>query len=61
MGSVKSIQRVYYLALALFWLGTALPLALLVLLIQSRGLDLFQVGLLMGCLLYTSPSPRDRS
>jgi MFS family permease len=48
MGSVKSIQRVYYLALALFWLGTALPLALLVLLIQSRGLDLFQVGLLMG-------------
>ena len=48
MKSVKHIQRVYYLVLSLHWFSTALPLALLVLLHQTRGLDLFQVGLLMG-------------
>lgn len=48
MKSVGHIQRVYYLILALFWFSTALPLALLVLIHQARGLDLFNVGILMG-------------
>ncbi len=48
MRSTKSIQRVYYLITGLFWFTTALPLAFLVLLHQARGLDLFQIGILMG-------------
>jgi MFS family permease len=46
--SIGHIQRVYYLILGLFWFSTALPLALLILIHQKRGLDLFDVGLLMG-------------
>ena len=45
---MNSLQRTYYLILSLFWLATALPMALIVLLAQARGLDLFQVGLLMA-------------
>ena len=48
MKSPRYIQRTYYLIISLFWLATALPLALVILLGQARGLDLFQVGLLMG-------------
>jgi MFS family permease len=48
MQSIKYIQRTYYLIISLFWLATALPMALLILLGQARGLDLFQVGILMG-------------
>lgn len=48
MNTTSHIQRVYYLVVSLFWLATALPLALIILLAQARGLDLFQVGLLMG-------------
>ena len=48
MSSVKEIQRVYYLVISLFWLATALPISLLILLAQARGLDLFQVGIVMG-------------
>ena len=48
MHSTKNIQRIYYLVISLFWLATALPIALFVLLAQSRGLDLFQVGITMG-------------
>lgn len=48
MRMVKEIQRVYYLVISLFWLATALPISLLVLLAQARGLDLFQVGITMG-------------
>jgi MFS family permease len=48
MQLVKSIQRKYYLVISLFWLATSLPIALLVLFAQSRGLDLFQVGIVMG-------------
>ncbi|MBG7609306.1 MAG: MFS transporter [Anaerolineae bacterium] len=48
MGSIKGIQRVYHLVISLFWLATALPLALFVLLAQERGLNLFQVGIVMG-------------
>lgn len=43
-----SIKRVYYLLIALFWLATALPMALSVLLVLARGLTLFQVSLAMG-------------
>jgi MFS family permease len=48
MRSVKEIQRTYYLVISLFWLATALPISLMVLLAQARGLDLFQVGITMG-------------
>ena len=48
MKSTGHIQRVYYVILAFFWFSTALPLALLVLIHQTRGLDLFNVGILMG-------------
>jgi MFS family permease len=48
MTSERQIQRVYFLAVFLFWLATALPLPILVLILQSRGLDLFQIGILMG-------------
>lgn len=48
MRSPLSVQRTYYLILFLYWLATALPMALAVLLIQARGLNLFQVGVLMG-------------
>lgn len=42
--NLKRIKRTYYLLISLFWLATSLPAALLVLLMQARGLDLFQVG-----------------
>jgi len=42
------IQRVYYLSVFLFWLAIAITLPLMVLILQSRGVDLFQIGLLMG-------------
>ncbi len=48
MRSIQQIQRVYYLIISVFWLSTALPMALTVLFMQSRGIDLFQVGLAMG-------------
>jgi len=48
MKSTLHIQRTYNLLLSLFWLATALPLSLSVLLFQARGLDLFQIGVAMG-------------
>ncbi len=48
MRSVKSIQWAYYLVLFLFWLATALPLALSILLYQARGITLFEIGLAMA-------------
>lgn len=48
MRSTRHIQHVYYLITSLFWFATALPLPLIVLLGLARGLDLAQVGLLMG-------------
>ena len=48
MQSTKSIQRIYLLVISLFWLATSLPIALSVLFAQSRGLDLFQIGIVMG-------------
>lgn len=48
MKSVKQIERIYYVSLLLFWLAISLPLALFILLIQARGMSLFQIGLIMG-------------
>ncbi|MCI0393766.1 MAG: MFS transporter [Chloroflexi bacterium] len=48
MNTVKQIQRTYYLILSLFWLATAMRAVLVVLLMESRGVNLFQIGLLMG-------------
>jgi len=48
MKSIRTIQRAYLLITGLFWFTTAMPIALMVLLHQSRGLDLFQIGVLMG-------------
>ena len=42
------LERTYYLTQGLFWLATALPAALLVLLVQSRDVTLGQIGLLFG-------------
>lgn len=46
MNPARTVQRTYYLILSLFWFGVSLPMALSVLLLQQRGLNLFQVGLL---------------
>lgn len=46
--SVSSIKRVYFVVLALTWLSVAIPLPIFVLYMQSRGIDLFQVGIIMG-------------
>jgi MFS family permease len=46
--TVARIQRIYNAITVLFWLTVALPLPLMVLLIQARGMDLFQIGVLMG-------------
>jgi MFS family permease len=48
MITVPQIQRRYYLITSLFWVSVGLPLALMVLLIRARGLNLFQIGILMG-------------
>ena len=48
MPSIKQIQRIYYQIIALFWLTVSLPMALMVILAQERGVNLFQIGLLMG-------------
>jgi DHA1 family quinolone resistance protein-like MFS transporter len=48
MRTVKEIQRIYHLVISMFWLATALPISLLVLFAQARGLDLFQIGITMS-------------
>ena len=48
MQSTKRIQIVYTLVISLFWLAVSFPLSLSVLLAQARGMDLFQVGMVMG-------------
>ena len=48
------LERTYYLTQGLFWLATALPAALLVLFVQSRGVTLGQVGLLFGAYSLTA-------
>ncbi|MCO6451401.1 MAG: MFS transporter [Caldilineales bacterium] len=48
MNTTRQIKRTYFVATALNWLAVALPLPLLVLIMQSRGVSLLQVGLIMG-------------
>ncbi len=53
MISVRAVKRVYYGLEFLHWFAVALPLPLSVLLIQARGLDLFQIGVLFGLYSFT--------
>jgi MFS family permease len=46
--SLRRIHAAYYAAVFLRWFATALPMALMVLLFQARGMTLFQIGLLLG-------------
>lgn len=46
--AIKQLERVYYTTQVLFWLAVSLPIALSVLLMQNRGLDLLQIGVLTG-------------
>jgi MFS family permease len=48
MTRTMRIKWTYYSILSLFWLATGLPAALFILLAQARGLDLFQLGLVVG-------------
>ncbi len=48
MKSVRHTTNVYSLLIFLYWFANALPLALLILLLQSRGLDLLQASVLFG-------------
>lgn len=43
-----SVRPAYYLVSSLNWFGTVLPMAVLVLLAQARGISLAEVGLFMG-------------
>ena len=46
--TLQRIKRSYYLVTFLFWFATILPGAVSVLLVQARGLDLFQIGIFLG-------------
>jgi len=46
--SVKQIKRVYFGITALTWLSVAIPLPIFVLFMQARGINLFQLGIVMG-------------
>ncbi len=48
MKSIRHLKQVYFLVIALFWLAVALPLPIIILLVQARGASLFEIGLLMG-------------
>ncbi|MFN2181639.1 MAG: MFS transporter [Candidatus Promineifilaceae bacterium] len=46
--TVKQIKRVYFSITAMRWLATGLVLPIFVLFMQSRGLGLMQIGIIMG-------------
>jgi DHA1 family quinolone resistance protein-like MFS transporter len=46
--SVRRIKLTYFSVVWLFWFANVLPAAVLVLLVQARGLTLFQIGVLLG-------------
>jgi len=46
--SIKQTNTVYNLLVFLFWFANSLPLALLVLLMQQRGLSLLEISVLFG-------------
>ena len=48
MHSNRQIKRIYFSLELLNWLSVALPLPFIVLFMQARGLDLFQIGLVNG-------------
>jgi len=48
VSSARDIERRYYFIQFLYWFATGLPLALTVLLLQARGLDLFEIGIVMA-------------
>lgn len=47
------LERLYYSVKFLFWFAASLPVALLVLLVQSRGFTLGQIGFLLGVFALT--------
>jgi len=48
MPQISRITSTYYLLTFLFWLAVAFPIALVVLLLQARGMSLLQIGLTTG-------------
>jgi MFS family permease len=46
--TLQQIKRVYFTVLALNWFAVALPLAIFFLFMQGRGINLFQLGVIMG-------------
>ena len=46
--SIQQIKRVYFLVTALRWLAVGLVLPISVLVMQSRGINLMQLGIIMG-------------
>ncbi|UCH26962.1 MAG: MFS transporter [Trueperaceae bacterium] len=48
METLGGVKRIYFTAEFLTWFAVGLVLPVSVLLLQSRGLDLFEIGLLMG-------------
>jgi MFS family permease len=50
---IRRTEFIYYAVQVLFWLSISLPAALAVLLIQARGLNLFQIGLALGAFSLT--------
>ena len=48
MPPISRITSTYYLLTFLFWLAVAFPIALIILLLQARGMSLFQIGLTTG-------------
>jgi MFS family permease len=48
MDTIAALKRVYFASEFLNWFAVGLVLPVSVLLLQSRGLDLFEIGLLMG-------------
>lgn len=48
INTLRHIKRTYFAALALRWLATGLVLPVFVVFMQSRGIDLLQLGIIMG-------------
>lgn len=48
MTPLRRLQLAYYATLSLYWIGSVLPAAVLMLFMQARGLDLFQIGMVIG-------------
>ena len=48
MQNIQKIKRAYYGILSLFWFATGLPMAISIIFTQERGMDLYQIGLLMA-------------